>query len=216
MPGSCFLISNLDCSERDAVCCIPLQICESVSRRILFMESKTSSSSGAVGENCFLLDHSEAGVTNGNGERLNFPALSGSRQVAGSKVNSLPSLDKINVFVMEMQSVTRDSHQELQWTQIHQVTPHPYHHSSSWPGSPGSWGRNFRVFTSTDIWIIALGRRSCRCLKVFNMSGFFLARRNPTWVLSSKRWVRSAVRYLFIQNWLIIYVYLLLTRISQF
>ena len=79
------------------------------------MESKTSSfSSGAVGGNYFLLDHSGARVTNGNGERLNFPALSGSRQVAGSKVNSLPSLDKINVFVMEMQSVTRDSHQELQ------------------------------------------------------------------------------------------------------
>ena len=115
MTGSCFLISNLDCSEGGEHCCIPLQICEAISRRILFMESKTSSSSsGAVGGNYFLLDHSGARVTNGNGERLNFPALSGSRQVAGSKVNSLPSLDKINVFVMEMQSVTRDSHQELQ------------------------------------------------------------------------------------------------------
>ena len=126
-------------------CCIPLQICEAISRRILFMESKTSSSSsGAVGGNYFLLDHSGARVTNGNGERLNFPALSGSRQVAGSKVNSLPSLDKINVFVMEMQSVTRDSHQELQWTQIHSEWPHIHITVSPWPRT---WGRNFRVFT---------------------------------------------------------------------
>ena len=56
------------------------------------MEIKTSSS-GAHVEGKLLPSfgsQGEPGVTNGNGERLNFPALSGSRRVAGSKVNSLP------------------------------------------------------------------------------------------------------------------------------
>ena len=55
------------------------------------MEIKTSSSSGSgVGGKLLPSGARGARVTNGDGERLNFPALSGSRQVAGSKVNSLP------------------------------------------------------------------------------------------------------------------------------
>ena len=97
-------------------CCIPLQICEYL-REYYLWRSKHPPQRPELTSGKLLPSfgsQGESGVTNGNGERLNFPALSGSRRVAGSKVNSLPSLDKINVFVMEMQSVTRDSHQELQ------------------------------------------------------------------------------------------------------
>ena len=128
-PRSCFLISNLDCSERAAYRC---RYASQYLREYYLWRSKHPP---PVGGNCFLPLGSQpgAGLTNGNGERLNFPALSGSRRVAGSKVNSLPFWTRLMFLLWRCRvspEIAIKSFSEHKYTQLSRaphLTPHPYH-----------------------------------------------------------------------------------------
>ena len=142
MTGSCFLISNLDCSEQGAVLHTIADMRVRISENIIYGE-QTSSSSGAVGENCFLLDHSGAEVTNGNGERLNFPALSGSRQVAGSKLNSLPFWTRLMFLLWRCRvspEIAIKSFSEHKYTRHTQGDPTSISQLAPDPALPGAGG----------------------------------------------------------------------------
>ena len=140
---------------------MPLKICESQSPAILFMEIKTSSSwEGETDASCW----TRSPATNGNGERLNFPALSGSRRVAGSKVNSLPFWTRLMFLLWRCRvspeiaiksfSEHKYTARSLRWPRIHIIAAQPQ-------GARGETLKSLHGLTSellqweedpTDVW----------------------------------------------------------------
>ena len=144
----------------------------------------------------------ESGVTNGNGERLNFPALSGSRRVAGSKVNSLPFWTRLMFLLWrcrvspEIAIKSFSEHKYTGQTLLSRADPTSISQRAAWP-SGGETSKSLHRVTSE---LLQREQDPTDVLKVFNVSGFFLARHNLTCA-------RLLDIYLFRTDWLFMYIY---------